>query len=125
MPSNFLIQSERALLSRWMHDLKRFISLGGGSTPYMVGSALTTPDYRDVDIRTIVDDDTYEALAAIVDLERLHLAVSTWGQKVTGLPIDWQVQSRTESSGHTGLRDPIGIHYEVSLRRDTTAEVPA
>jgi hypothetical protein len=35
-------------------------------------------------------------LRAIVELDDLHMLLSRWGQQVTGLPIDCQVQERTE-----------------------------
>lgn len=48
-------------------------------------------------------------LAALVDLGRLHVALSLWGQKATGLPIDCQVQSVTVGdTGPAHLIRPIG-----------------
>lgn len=56
------------------------------ATPYLVGSSLTTRSWRDVDVRVMLDDDHYDALTALVVPSQIDLAVSVWGQKVTGLP---------------------------------------
>jgi len=49
------------------------------------------------------------SLAATVDLRHLALTLSLWGQRVTGLPIDCQMQTLTESSAEPGgyARKPI------------------
>lgn len=77
-------------------------------TAYLVGSSLTRPDYRDVDVRIIVPEATFDQLAEVVDMGRLHLALSLWGAHVTGLPIDCQVQSRTATGDEPGPIRPIG-----------------
>jgi hypothetical protein len=115
--SNFLIQSERALLSRWMHDIRFLFPREQRAVPYLVGSVMTTPDYRDVDVRTILSDENHAALAAVIDLDRLALAVSLWGQRATGLPIDWQVQQQTAANEEfRGIRDACGIRYALDLQ---------
>lgn len=76
------------------------------STPYLVGSALRTKDYRDVDIRVILDDETFTRLFPNQPPDpRGHLndhywelvmnATSEWLRARTGLPVDFQVQQRT------------------------------
>lgn len=77
--------------------------------PYLVGSAVTGPGWRDVDVRLILDDVTFASLAAILDVNRLNLAMSLWGQQATGLPIDFQVQSMTDANSIDGPRHPIGM----------------
>jgi hypothetical protein len=78
--------------------------------PYLVGSALTSPDWRDVDVRVMLDDDEYDSLQRRIVPALLNLAVSTWGQKVTGLPIDFQIQRAREANAeHHGRRHPIGM----------------
>ena len=77
--------------------------------PYLVGSALTTAEHRDVDVRMILSDSVYDHLVAVVNIPALNVAYSLWGQRVTGLPIDFQVQRFTEANAeHTGRRHPIG-----------------
>lgn len=62
----------------------------------IVGSSLVRDDYRDVDIRIIAEDEKVRTLRAILDLDDLHMLLSRWGQQVTGLPIDCQLQERSE-----------------------------
>ncbi len=71
--------------------------------PYMVGSATMSTTYRDVDVRVILNDDVFDATFGPSfgchneysdKWTSLMAALSLWGQKVTGLPIDFQVQRR-------------------------------
>lgn len=71
-----------------------------GKTPYHVGSSLTQPTWRDVDVRIMLDKEQYAAMG-FGDPERPHenekwcaytMAFSVLGQQITGLPIDFQVQ---------------------------------
>ncbi len=78
--------------------------------PYLVGSALDRPDYRDVDVRLILADDVFDRLASVVEIQGLNIGFSLWGQRVTGLPIDFQVQRMTEANAENeGRRHPIGM----------------
>ncbi len=72
-----------------------------GTPPYLVGSALDGKQWRDVDVRLILDDETWEAMG-LGDPEpsralrhgkwvALCLAFSALGQQMTGLPIDFQI----------------------------------
>lgn len=80
---------------------------------YLVGSALTRPDYRDVDIRIMLTDDTFAALAAIVHPEVLAIGLSLWGQRATGLPVDCQVQAMTAANAkHDGTRHAVGLQVD-------------
>ena len=69
-------------------------------TPYHVGSSLTGALWRDVDVRVMLEADRYEAMG-LGDSEHPHenarwcaytKAFSLLGQKMTGLPIDFQLQ---------------------------------
>lgn len=70
--------------------------------PYLVGSALTSKNYRDVDVRLILPDEEYDALFDTAQTKlpercnsrwtALCLAWSAFGEKLTGLPIDFQIQ---------------------------------
>lgn len=88
--------------------------------PYLVGSAASSTTYRDVDVRVILKDERFDAYFG-ADLRRgaghskrwtgLMIALSLWGQKVTGLPIDFQVQrnSNVPKLDWTKTRIPIGM----------------
>lgn len=112
-----LLQSEVALLDTWGRELRQMFRTTPASeagdcpaTPYLVGSALVTKDYRDVDVRIMLDDHHYDDLAKVVDLDALHLALSLWGQKVTGLPIDCQVQHTTSANeDFNEIRNALGL----------------
>lgn len=83
-----------------------------GPMPYLVGSALTKPDYRDVDVRLILSDDVYDRLASVTNISALNIAYSFWGQRATCLPVDFQVQRMTEANAeHNGRRHPIGTGW--------------
>ena len=80
-----------------------------GHVPYRVGSSLKLKTgWRDVDVRLILPDDEY---AAMFGAETNHtnehqnekwvafvLAFSAFGKSVTGLPIDFQIQRRTDAN---------------------------
>ena len=75
-----------------------------GVGPYHVGSSLTNKSgWRDVDIRVMLDDDVYKE-QGYGDPRSPHnnakwramvIAFSSLGEKMTGLPIDFQIQQRT------------------------------
>ncbi len=94
-------------------------AFGWGSC-YLVGSATARRDYRDVDVRVILDDAEFERLFPGCTQNRaLHplwslvcAAISNYLEAHTGLPIDFQIQSRTEANNeqeHPGKRIPLGI----------------
>jgi hypothetical protein len=89
-----------------------------GSTPYLVGSSLHTRDFRDVDVRVMVDDATFERLfPGIGQRGTMHpmwsllcSAISTHLSAVTGLPIDFQVQRQRDANDrYNGPRVPLGL----------------
>ena len=100
----YLHLSDVRNLDMWGRELRAMFN----HTAYLVGSSLVRPDYRDVDVRIVLADEDVDRLAAVVDLGRLHVALSVWGQKVTGLPIDCQVQAATEGQAEDGPMRPIG-----------------
>lgn len=113
--ATYLQITDVRLLQDWGSKLRSVFTddlLSG--MPYLVGSALDRPDYRDVDVRLILSDDVYDRLASVVDVMALNLAYSLWGQRVTGLPIDFQVQRMTEANAENpaaGRRHPIGMGW--------------
>lgn len=85
----------------------------GCSGPYLVGTAAVGSDYRDVDVRTILADDEFDAL--FLDRERLWdlvcMSVSLYLSNATGLPVDFQIQRMTEANAkHDGPRHALGIN---------------
>lgn len=86
--------------------------------PYLVGSSLTRADYRDVDVRVILDDEVYarmfpgpghQGTQPLWSL--LSSAISLQLQQMTGLPIDFQIQQMTAANKAYGgeVRHPLGI----------------
>jgi hypothetical protein len=89
-----------------------------GKPAYLVGSALYGKQWRDVDVRLILDDEEYEALKLgnPKDPHRngkwvaLVMAFSALGTKMTGLPIDFQIQQRSwANEKYDKERNPIGF----------------
>jgi hypothetical protein len=86
---------------------------------YVVGSALSRADWRDVDVRLILDDDAFAR-----EFPKAHpnhyehdarwllfvVAISERLSRQTGLPIDFQIQPRTHANTrHKGRRNAIGL----------------
>jgi hypothetical protein len=71
-----------------------------GKIAYHVGSSLTSETWRDVDVRIMLDAEKYKAWGlgdpknphANCKWVALTMAFSELGRKMTGLPIDFQVQ---------------------------------
>lgn len=85
-------------------------------TCYMVGSATNKRDFRDVDVRVIMNDDKFDTLFGphthFKPFQVLFsISVSTWLKEVTGLPVDFQVQRRSDikESDWDKMRDPLKI----------------
>lgn len=99
---------------------------------YLVGSCLDRPDYRDVDVRCILDDDEFARLfpgtegeARITHehsarLALLNASISLYLSRITGLPIDFQFQQRTLANAkYPGRRNAIGMYIERGLEGGT------
>lgn len=78
---------------------------GGIGGVYLVGSVLRKPDWRDVDIRAILDDAEYDRLFPVTDRhgenaqwKLICIAISQYLSSVTGLPIDFQLQRQTNAN---------------------------
>lgn len=87
-----------------------------GHCIYLVGTAQTGPTYRDVDVRAILDDATFDTLLPTRAIwQAQSLAVASWLHLQTGLPIDFQFQRMTEANASEGTgRNPLGFgmrHY--------------
>jgi len=110
---SFLVMSDFERLEEWCQQLE---TLFDGYPPYLVGSVLTEADYHDVDLRTMLPDDVFDARFRSADqavkLERIRYinrAISIWGQQITGLKIDFQLQRETEAKAFEGRRVPMGL----------------
>jgi hypothetical protein len=108
---------DRFLLDQWAEQIA--VAFGHGH-PYLVGSVARAESYRDVDVRLMLPQDAFDTFT--VDrprLRALNVAFSTWGQKVTGLPIDFQFQNRDAREGDdlNGMRWPIGVAERLDIHR--------
>lgn len=95
-----------------------------GATCYQVGSSLERRDFRDVDVRCILDDTSFERLFGKVGVSWEHdpfwillcTGVSVWLREQTGLPVDFQVQPMTHANTkHDGQRSPLGLYLNHDL----------
>ena len=110
-PACFALEAECQLLSRAF-----------GDTCYLVGSALERPDWRDIDIRMIMDDADFDKLFPGCR-ERgtwefnprwivMTVAISERLSRQTGLPVDFQFQPRTHANErHKGPRNALGLIF--------------
>jgi hypothetical protein len=88
-----------------------------GCCPYLVGSVFTRQDFRDVDVRLVLNDDVVEAMfpEAMPHLRRfVNCALSDWLGRASGLPVDFQIQAVSEANQEKGVRSALGIN---ALRR--------
>lgn len=107
---SFLLQSDFDRLEDWC----RMVRVIFGPPPYLVGSVRERPDFRDVDVRMILPDEVFDARfrGRPEAVRFLNRALSVWGQRETGMPIDFQVQRQTEANAQfpkprnaMGIRD--------------------
>lgn len=78
--------------------------------PYLVGSVMERGDYRDVDVRLMLDDERYAQLADVVAIALLNLTITTYLRRATGLPVDFQIQERSAANElHEGHRNALGL----------------
>lgn len=105
---------EMFLLEQWGRTLYEAF----GRPPYLVGSVARAEAWRDVDVRLMLDDDEYAALPAV---QVLNVAISVWGQRATGLPIDFQFQNTTAINAETAgqPRNALGIRAAARASQDT------
>jgi hypothetical protein len=97
-----------------------------GTPPYLVGTAFTQRDFRDVDVRLILDDLAYDRLATggLQLSPFLGLAIGEYLAARTGLPVDFQIQRQTEANAaHNGPRNPLGVRTLADYAGDAPAEV--
>jgi hypothetical protein len=85
---------------------------------YIVGSCLERPDFRDVDVRMIMEDEVFahhfpnagQHWEFDAKWLLLTVAISDWLSKETGLPVDFQFQSMSHANkAFSGRRNAIGF----------------
>ena len=90
--------------------------------PYLVGTALAGRDYRDVDVRLILEDGPYDALADQLGpggMAFLGIAFGEYLAARTGLPVDFQIQRQSEANElHKGPRNPLGVRSLANYEGD-------
>lgn len=88
----------------WLREFGEYVGDAFGEMAYHVGSSLRQKDgWRDVDVRVMLDDETYAALGygdpqhpqESKKWVATMMAWSAFGRHLTGLPIDFQVQQLT------------------------------
>ena len=93
---------------------------------YLVGTAASRGTYRDVDVRCILTDDSYDAFTQAVGAEAvalLGIALGSHLAAATGLPIDFQFQRMTEANlKHDGKRNPLGVRDLLDYHGDAASE---
>ncbi len=98
-----------------LHELDeacRPLALAFDARPYLVGSASQRGDWRDVDVRLILDDSEFDRLfQGRRELWGfLSLVIGKYLTTHTGLPIDFQIQRQTEANEkHDSPRNPLGL----------------
>lgn len=92
----------------------RIVRRAFGEPPYLVGSAGIGNDggqYRDVDVRLMLDDEEFSAVCPTRERwELLCLAIGAYLRDRTGLPVDFQIQRMREANERfNGSRNPLGM----------------
>jgi hypothetical protein len=84
-----------------------------GDYPYHVGSSVFKKQWRDVDVRLILEDEEYERMG-LGDPKYAHhnkkwvaltLAFAALGKAMTGLPIDFHIQQQTDANATYSQED--------------------
>ncbi len=76
-----------------------------GTPPYLVGSVVQRPDFRDVDVRLILDDQQYDRIIATPEIRTmLSIAFTAYLQTATGLPIDFGIQRQTQANEQHSIK---------------------
>lgn len=105
-----LLHSEQQLLHDWAVLVEELFN---GESAYHVGSSVSASQaksHRDVDVRVMLKTADFKRLRTILNVDRLALAISLWGQQVTGMPIDFQIQDvEYANKYHTGYRSAVSI----------------
>lgn len=116
MPATTLLEA----FGQWLRD-------AFGAIADHVGSSLHGKTWRDVDVRLMLDDEQFHALfpgyryARQIDAKwsLVCAAISELGKRLTGLPIDFQIQSVTEANAaYRGPRNPLFFFTHASVEAE-------
>jgi hypothetical protein len=94
--------------SIWLTKFGQIVYDAFGEVPYHVGSSVGSKEWRDVDVRLILDDQHFDEMFGMPDnetnsrLAAFTLAFSTLGSQMTGLPIDFQIQKESVANAKYG-----------------------
>lgn len=90
----------------YLNDFGLIIYEAFGSYPFLVGSATIGKKWRDVDVRLILEDKEYADKIGKVERPEMlngrwrafNMAFSELGRRITGLPIDFQIQQMSDAN---------------------------
>ena len=115
----------------WLHQWASLVYDAFKEVPYHVGSSVTGKVWRDVDVRVILPmdkwerfiDENYQEGNGFPNGSRraaLELAFTELGRKITGLPIDFQIQNTAVANKYDGPRSALGVtlHHHCSAEMD-------
>ena len=93
------------------------VSQAFNETCYLVGTAAVQRDFRDVDVRIIMNDDKFDTLFGNTGggtrafWTLVSVSVSAWLKQCTGLPVDFQVvrRSAVQEADWDKVRWPLNI----------------
>ena len=105
--ASFLLLTDFERVEEWCRGIRILF----GQPPYMVGSAMLRKDYRDIDLRLILADKAFDRQwRNPIKVRLMNRAMSTWGQRETGLPIDFQIQRQSVANERwpDGIRNAMG-----------------
>lgn len=116
MPATTLLEA----FGQWLRE-------AFGASAYHVGSSIHGKQWRDVDVRLMLPDDEFAALFPGYQFAHqrdakwalLCAALSELGKRLTGLPIDFQIQSVTEANKlYPGPRNPLDLFTHASAQAE-------
>jgi len=90
---------------------------------YLVGTAATGGEYRDVDVRTILHDEEFDKFCPTYPIwSLLCTSIGTMLRQATGMPIDYQIQRMSEANAQHpgGNRHPLGMVVKFAAGGDGT-----
>ncbi len=101
-----------------------------GDYPFQVGSSLERRDFRDVDVRLILEDSEYDRLFKSEQGDALWSLmcqlVSSHLSQVSGLQVDFQVQRQTQANEkHPGTRNALGVFLNYPGERPSDVLAPS
>jgi hypothetical protein len=112
-PACFALDIACRLLNEAFHE--------DGYGCYLVGSATSRADWRDIDVVAILSDDAFESLFPDAHVQQgsfehdprwlvLTVALSKWLSEQSGLPVDFKFQPQTWANArHDGPRHALGM----------------